>query len=204
MNKKYQVILTPAERTRLQTLIGAGIAPARHLMHARILLKAGQSPDGPGRVDVRIADAVESSQPTVARIRGPYVEEGLAAALARRPPMPGVPAPAGWGRRGTADHHRVQRTAPGTGAVELAVAGRQARVADGGCARDGCHRPYVPRYPQVCFDETSKHLPREPRPALPMQPGQPARVDAEYERGGVVSLFLACEPLTGRRWVSVT
>lgn len=86
MNKKYLVILTPAERTQLQTLIGAGTAPARQLTHARILLKTDQSPEGPGWVDERIAEAVESSQPTVARIRRQYVEEGLAATLARRPP----------------------------------------------------------------------------------------------------------------------
>lgn len=65
-------------------------------------------------------------------------------------------------------------------------------------------RPYDPHFPQVCFDETTKQLLRETRPALPVMPRHPARVDAEYERGGVVNLFLACEPLTGRRWVSVT
>jgi hypothetical protein len=65
-------------------------------------------------------------------------------------------------------------------------------------------RPYDPRRPQVCMDETSKQLLKEPRPALPAEPGRPARVDYEYERGGVANLFLFCEPLGGRRWVSVT
>jgi hypothetical protein len=37
-----------------------------------------------------------------------------------------------------------------------------------------------------------------------MEPGKPERHDYEYERGGVVNLFLLCEPLRGRRWVDVT
>jgi hypothetical protein len=65
-------------------------------------------------------------------------------------------------------------------------------------------RPYDPRYPQVCMDETSKQLLREVRPPQRPAPGHPARVDYEYERGGVVNLFLFCEPLAGRRWVDVT
>jgi transposase len=37
-----------------------------------------------------------------------------------------------------------------------------------------------------------------------MEPGQPERQDYEYERGGVVNVFLFCEPLQDRRWVDVT
>jgi transposase len=86
MNKKYPVILTDADRTRLSDLIAAGTAPARLLMHARILLKADQGPQGPAWVDDTIADAVEVSQPTVARVRKQFVEQGLDAALNRRAP----------------------------------------------------------------------------------------------------------------------
>jgi transposase len=50
------------------------------------LLKADAQPQGPGWVDERIAEAVEVSQPTVARVRRQYVEEGLEAALNRRAP----------------------------------------------------------------------------------------------------------------------
>jgi len=84
MKKKYAVILTPAERDELLTLIGVGVAPARKLLHARILLKADQSLEGPAWVDDRIAEAVEVSQPTVARVRRQCVEVGLEAALNRR------------------------------------------------------------------------------------------------------------------------
>ncbi len=65
-------------------------------------------------------------------------------------------------------------------------------------------RPYDPCRPQVCMDETSKQLLRDTRESLPMEPGQPERTDYEYERGGVVNLFLFMEPLMGRRWVNVT
>jgi transposase len=86
MHKTYVVELDPAERAELQQLIAAGTAPARKLTRARILLKADQSPAGPGWVDARIAEAVEVSQATVARVRQQYVTEGLAATLKRRAP----------------------------------------------------------------------------------------------------------------------
>jgi transposase len=86
MKKKYPVILTETERDDLKRLIAAGTAPARKLTHARILLKADQSPEGPAWVDDAVAEAVEVSQPTVSRVRKQYIEEGLEAALNRRAP----------------------------------------------------------------------------------------------------------------------
>ena len=65
-------------------------------------------------------------------------------------------------------------------------------------------RPSDPRRPLVCFDETSKQLLRDARAGQPPAPGRPACVDYEYEREGVMNLFLCCEPLAGRRWVDVT
>ena len=86
MKQKHAVRLSDAERDQLQELIAQGTAPARKLTHARVLLKSDRGPGGPGWVDERIADAVETSQPTVARIRRQYVEQGLEAALNRRAP----------------------------------------------------------------------------------------------------------------------
>lgn len=86
MKKRFVVELTEAERGRLEEMISAGTAPARKLMHARILLKADESPGGPAWVDKRVAEAVEASQPTVSRVRKQYVQAGLDAALNRRPP----------------------------------------------------------------------------------------------------------------------
>ena len=65
-------------------------------------------------------------------------------------------------------------------------------------------RPYNPRFPVVCMDETCKQLIGEVRDALPSAPGRPARWDHEYVRKGVAELFLEVEPLTGRRHVAVT
>ena len=86
MKKRYPVVLTDTERGRLTGMLAAGSAPARLLAHARLLLKADEGPGGPAWVDERIAEAVETSQPTVSRVRKQYVQEGLEAALHRRAP----------------------------------------------------------------------------------------------------------------------
>ena len=90
--KKYKVTLTADERRSLKELIAAGKAAAQKLAHARILLKADAAPSGPAWTDDRIADAVEVSTDTVARVRQRFVEDSLDAALARkkaaRPPVP--------------------------------------------------------------------------------------------------------------------
>jgi hypothetical protein len=65
-------------------------------------------------------------------------------------------------------------------------------------------RPYDATRPVVCLDEMSKQLVAEKRVPIPAGPGQPARIDYEYERRGTANLFLSCEPLTGHRHVSVT
>jgi DDE superfamily endonuclease len=65
-------------------------------------------------------------------------------------------------------------------------------------------RPYDPRHPQVCLDETSRQLLGEVNPPLPVASGHPARQDHEYVRKGVCNLFLVCEPLRGWRHVRVS
>src|SRR5712692_728335 len=64
-------------------------------------------------------------------------------------------------------------------------------------------RPYDPRRPQVCLDETSVQLVGETRTPVPMAPGRPARYDYEYERNGVAAVFMLTEPLRGWREVVV-
>lgn len=68
---------------------------------------------------------------------------------------------------------------------------------------DVYQRPYDPLRPQVCLDELSKTLRSTPRGEIPMEPGKPRREDYEYQRHGTCALFLAVEPLTGRRRVWV-
>jgi len=65
-------------------------------------------------------------------------------------------------------------------------------------------RPYDKRFPVVCMDESPKQLIRETRLPVPMSPGMPARYDYEYERCGVCNIFMAGEPLAGKRMVKVT
>ncbi len=65
-------------------------------------------------------------------------------------------------------------------------------------------RPYDPKRPQVCLDETSRQLLADVTPPQPMAPGVAAKEDSEYERRGVVNLFMVCEPLRGWREVMVS
>lgn len=69
---------------------------------------------------------------------------------------------------------------------------------------DVYRRPFDAKRPVVCLDETSKELRDTPRGSLPMASGQPERWDYEYARNGVCNLFMAIEPLQGRRRVRVT
>jgi len=64
-------------------------------------------------------------------------------------------------------------------------------------------RPYNSDFPIVCMDESPKQLIRETKISMPMKPGSDAKVDFEYERCGVVNIFIASEPLIGKRYVSV-
>jgi transposase len=65
-------------------------------------------------------------------------------------------------------------------------------------------RPYDPKYPVVCVDESSKQLIKEVRDPLPAKPGQAAKYDTEYERNGTASIFMAFEPLQGLRFTKIT
>jgi transposase len=84
--KKYIVTLEPEERELLQQLIRKGKAAARKLTRARILLKADSSAGQPGWTDEQIAQALDIHYTTVANVRRRWVEQGLEAALNRRPP----------------------------------------------------------------------------------------------------------------------
>lgn len=83
---KYAVVLSEEERARLRTLVGSGIAPARTLTRARVLLKADQGEGGAAWADGAIAGALEVHPTTVARIRRQCAEHGLGAALERKRP----------------------------------------------------------------------------------------------------------------------
>lgn len=65
-------------------------------------------------------------------------------------------------------------------------------------------RPYNPDFPVVCMDETPKQLIRETRAPITGAPGRLERYDYEYERCGVCNIFMANEPLAGKRLARVT
>jgi len=54
------------------------------------------------------------------------------------------------------------------------------------------------------MDESPKQLISDARPSMPMEPGREARVDYEYVRHGMANIFMANEPLAGRRMAEVT
>jgi transposase len=85
MLPKYKATLTDDERLLLRRMISSGTEKARKLTHARVLLKADASEGGPGWLDEQISTALEVSLATIHRIRRTFVEEGLDAALNRRP-----------------------------------------------------------------------------------------------------------------------
>jgi transposase len=83
--KKYVVKLSEQEREQLQEVISKGKSSARKLLHARILLKADASEQGPSWKDEQISEALEVSVSTIERVRRQFVEEGPEAAISRRP-----------------------------------------------------------------------------------------------------------------------
>lgn len=65
-------------------------------------------------------------------------------------------------------------------------------------------KPYDEMHPVVCMDESPKQLISSTKSVVPMKKGQEQRIDYEYIRHGVVNIFMANEPLVGRRLVEVT
>ena len=65
-------------------------------------------------------------------------------------------------------------------------------------------RPFDHRLPVVCMDESPKQLIGEKKGPIAASPGQAAKYDYEYKRCGVCNIFMACEPLAGKRIVKIT
>jgi hypothetical protein len=68
---------------------------------------------------------------------------------------------------------------------------------------DVYHLPYNRKRPVICLDELPFQLLGEKAEPLWMKQGKEKKTDYEYRRNGVASVFLAFEPLTGRRLVRV-
>ncbi len=89
---KYVVTLSEAERSRLTDISRNGRAPAKKILHARILLLADQGHPEGGWTDERIAEALGLHPYSIARIRKRFVTQGEGPALNRQirvtPPNP--------------------------------------------------------------------------------------------------------------------
>jgi len=84
LKDKVIVRLTAAQRQELEKKAATGKRSAATITRARILLKADA--DGDGWADDRIAEALDTSASTVARVRKKFAQHGLQAAVGRRRP----------------------------------------------------------------------------------------------------------------------
>jgi hypothetical protein len=103
MPTKHRVHLDPEARQRLRTLVSTGTAHARSIQHAHALLLTDEGEDGPAWSDEKVADALGTSDRTVARTRRRFCTEGLEAALRVIKHRPGRPPAID----GTAEAHLV-------------------------------------------------------------------------------------------------
>jgi transposase len=82
--KRYVVELTTEEQDELAQLVSKGRAAARKITHARVLLQANESENGPAWTDKQISEAFGVHTNTIHDIRRQFVEDGLQAALVRK------------------------------------------------------------------------------------------------------------------------
>lgn len=83
MTLKYVVRLSEEERELLESVVSKGRASAQKIKHANVLLKLDAN--GPNWRDEQVAEAFSCAVRTVFSIRKRCVEEGLEAALSRKP-----------------------------------------------------------------------------------------------------------------------
>lgn len=86
--KKHSIALSEEQRQQLEQVISKGVAPARQIKHAHILLKADSSQGGPNWSDEQIQEAFGVGHSTIWRVRKRFEENGLEDALKRRPQPP--------------------------------------------------------------------------------------------------------------------
>ena len=78
---KHQVVLTPADRSRLRGLLRRSRTSALQQRRARILLAADVGAGRPGQTDAAVAAATVVDPRTVARVRAAFAQHGLERAL---------------------------------------------------------------------------------------------------------------------------
>jgi hypothetical protein len=85
MTPRYRVTLSEEERKELEVLTRKGKTPAKKFIHARALLLCDAAPDGPGWKVADVAAALGVTSRTIEHLKKRFVEEGLQAALVRKP-----------------------------------------------------------------------------------------------------------------------
>lgn len=85
MAPRYRVTLTPQERNELEGLTRNGKTPAKKFVHARALLLCDVSPGGPAWKVADVATALGVTSRTIEHLKKRFVEEGIEAALVRKP-----------------------------------------------------------------------------------------------------------------------
>ena len=86
MKQKYIVKLSETERSQLKELVSCGVASARQIRRAYILLKSDSSEGGPAWGYQAIREAYDVSSLTVYNVRKNYVAGGLQRAILRKKP----------------------------------------------------------------------------------------------------------------------
>ncbi len=204
---KHEVTLSEEQRHALHQLISKGKAPARKLVHARILLKIDRQAPGPHWTDEQVAEAFEGTR-------------GASDCAFLQPQSPGsgaldtAPACSSHGGVGLCGAGQLRNRATHVKKNELkpwlkecwcipaeANAPFVWHMED---VLEVYTRPYKERFPLICMDESGKQLVKERVEGLPMEPGKLERYDYSYEQGQMYNLFLACEPLVGKRVVKVS
>jgi transposase len=85
MPPRYRVTLTEQERKDLEALTRRGKTGAKKFIHARALLLCDAGPDGPAWTVAAVAEALGVTSRTIEHLKKRFVEEGLEAALERKP-----------------------------------------------------------------------------------------------------------------------
>jgi transposase len=85
MTPRYRVTLTKEERNELEALTKKGKIEARRFKYARALLLCDAGPEGPSWKVADVADALGVTSRSIEHLKKRFVEEGLEAALERKP-----------------------------------------------------------------------------------------------------------------------
>jgi len=85
MSPRYRVTLNQEERKELETLTRRGKTHARRFTHARALLLCDAGDNGPAWKVEDVAEALGITSRTIEKLKKRFVEDGLDAALDRKP-----------------------------------------------------------------------------------------------------------------------